>query len=93
MEHALDKPAPDQVDIHFGARIRARRRVCKISQVEFAESIGLSFQQIQKYERGLNRVSASKLYAIAKRLDAPISHFFDGLPESDPRTGDRAARR
>lgn len=95
MEHASDKPGPDLVDIHVGKRIRARRRLSKVSQVELADCIGLSFQQVQKYERGLNRVSASKLYAIAKRLGVPISHFFDGLAETDllPGDGDRALRR
>ena len=93
MEHELDKPAPDLVDVHVGRRIRARRRVCKVSQVELAECIGLSFQQVQKYERGLNRVSASKLYAIAKRLDAPISHFFEGLEETNPEAGAGASPR
>ena len=95
MGHALGKPPPDLVDSHVGNRIRARRRLCKVSQAELADGIGLSFQQIQKYERGLNRVSASKLYAIAKRLGVPISHFFDGLAETDllPGEGDRALRR
>jgi len=83
MEHASDKVAPELVDTHVGNRIRARRRLCKVSQVELAESIGLSFQQVQKYERGLNRVSASKLYAIARRLGVPISHFFAGLADTD----------
>jgi transcriptional regulator with XRE-family HTH domain len=94
MVHASDKQAPDQVDIHVGRRIRARRRLCKVSQVELADHIGLSFQQVQKYERGLNRVSASKLYAIAKRLGAPINHFFDGMAEPDlqPGDADRAQR-
>lgn len=93
MVHALDKPEPDLVDVHVGKRIRARRRLCKVSQVELADCIGLSFQQVQKYERGLNRVSASKLYAIAKRLGAPISHFFEGLEETDGHAGDLALRR
>jgi transcriptional regulator with XRE-family HTH domain len=91
MARTSDKSAPDRVDVHVGKRIRARRRLCKISQVELANSIGLSFQQIQKYERGLNRVSASKLYAIAKHLGAPISHFFEGL--EDEAEGDRGPRR
>ena len=90
MVHASDKSAPNEVDVHVGKRIRARRRLCKISQVELADSIGLSFQKIQKYERGLNRVSASKLYAIAKRLGAPINHFFDGLADADAEAGDHA---
>jgi transcriptional regulator with XRE-family HTH domain len=89
----MDKPAPDLVDVHVGKRIRARRRFCKVSQVELADSLALSFQQVQKYERGLNRVSASKLYAIAKRLDAPISHFFEGLEQTDLQSADRALQR
>lgn len=75
---------PNPVDLHVGARIRMRRKVLGISQEKLAEELGLTFQQVQKYERGANRVSASKLYEIARALSAPVSYFFEGL--TDPAT-------
>ena len=79
---------PNRVDLHVGMRIRLRRRSIGLSQERLAEALGLTFQQVQKYERGVNRVSASKLYEIARILRAPITSFFDGLAE--PETLDRA---
>jgi len=76
---------PDPADIHVGGRIRLRRKMLEISQERLAEELGLTFQQVQKYERGANRVSASKLYAIAKSLNVPVSFFFDGLSDADDR--------
>lgn len=70
---------PNPVDVHVGERIRARRRVLGISQENLAEDLGLTYQQIQKYEKGANRVSASKLWAISRSLKAPIEYFFEGL--------------
>lgn len=70
---------PNPVDLHVGARIRMRRRILGVSQERLAEGLGLTFQQIQKYERGANRVSASKLYEIAKSLQSPVDYFFEGL--------------
>ena len=75
--------APAPVDSHVGSRIRFRRRVLGLSQQQLADAIGLTFQQVQKYELGRNRVSASKLYDIAGFLTAPISYFFEGLPDPD----------
>jgi len=72
---------PNPVDLHVGLRLRARRRELGISQDTLAAALGLTFQQVQKYERGTNRVSASKLYAIALTLRAPVSYFFNGLPD------------
>ncbi len=69
----------DRIDIHVGARVRARRRVLRISQSGLAASIGLTFQQVQKYENGANRISASTLWRISKALDAPVALFFKGL--------------
>ncbi len=74
--------APNPVDLHVGGRVRMRRKVLGVSQERLAEALGLTFQQVQKYERGANRVSASKLYEIARFLAAPVSYFFEGL--SDP---------
>lgn len=73
---------PSSVDLHVGARIRMRRRVLGISQEALAEALRLTFQQVQKYERGANRVSASKLFAIANFLQVPVGYFFDGLDGS-----------
>lgn len=72
-------PAP--VDIHVGARIRLRRTLLGLSQMELGTAINLAFQQVQKYERGRNRVAASVLHRIAGALDVPIGFFFDDLPD------------
>lgn len=79
MSPADAERAPDPVDLYVGARIRMRRKLLGVSQEGLAEQLGLTFQQVQKYERGANRVSASKLHAISRALDAPISYFFEGL--------------
>ena len=73
---------PDTVDVHVGKLIRARRRATHISQDDLASAIGVSFQQVQKYERGFNRVSASKLLAIARVLQVRVGTFFDDLEEA-----------
>ncbi len=96
MRPASDEPpsarAPALVDTHVGSRIRLRRRVLGLSQQQLAEAIGLTFQQVQKYELGKNRVSASKLYDIAGMLAAPVAYFFEGLPHpEDSRTPSESA--
>jgi len=86
--------APNPVDRHVGLRIRLRRKALGISQERLADSIGLTFQQIQKYERATNRVSASKLWEMARALNTTIGYFFDGLGEpvkNEPVTEDRSA--
>ncbi len=70
------------VDIHVGARVRLRRRFLGVSQQALADALGITFQQVQKYERGANRISASKLYDIARTLGSTVSYFFEGLPDS-----------
>ena len=72
---------PNPVDLYVGGRIRMRRRTLGVSQEKLAEDLGLTFQQVQKYERGANRVSSSKLYEIAQKLDTPLSSFFEGLDQ------------
>ncbi|MGA9658376.1 MAG: helix-turn-helix transcriptional regulator [Asticcacaulis sp.] len=74
---------PNPVDLHVGARVRMRRKFLGMSQEGLAETIALTFQQVQKYERGSNRVSASKLYEISKALKAPVAYFFEGYGEHD----------
>src|SRR5580698_2110252 len=81
MTDLLETRAPNPVDLHVGARMRLRRRMQGVSQEKLADALGLTFQQVQKYERGANRVSASKLYEIAAALKAPVSYFFDGLAD------------
>jgi transcriptional regulator with XRE-family HTH domain len=82
---AIVERAANPVDLHVGARIRMRRKTMGLSQERLAESLSLTFQQVQKYERGANRVSASKLYEIARSLRSPINYFFDGLADTvDP---------
>ena len=66
------------VDIHVGERVRLRRKALKMSQQELAKHLNLTFQQVQKYERGSNRISASKLYEIGQVLQVPIAFFFEG---------------
>jgi len=69
------------VDVHVGKRIRHRRWMLAMTQQQLAEKVGIKFQQIQKYETGMNRVSASRLWDIAETLDVAISFFFEGLSE------------
>jgi len=74
--------APDPVDIHVGRRVRLRRGMLGISQTQLAQQVGLTFQAIQKYERGENRISASRLYQFAQILGVPVAYFFDELPST-----------
>lgn len=71
------------VDIHVGKRIRQRRWMVGITQQQLAEAVGIKFQQIQKYETGMNRVSASRLWDIAEAVDVPVSFFFEGFDEEE----------
>ena len=75
---------PKQVDAHVGSKIRNRREELGLSQMSLGEQVGVSFQQLQKYEAGINRVGASRLAALAKALQVPISYFF---PEDDSKAG------
>jgi transcriptional regulator with XRE-family HTH domain len=72
-----DKPNP--IDIHVGSRVRLRRTLLGMSQEKLGEAIGLTFQQVQKYERGANRIGASRLYDLSRVLDVPVSFFFDDM--------------
>ena len=68
------------VDVHVGARVRLRRVLLGMTQTDLGTAIGVTFQQMQKYERGTNRISASRLHDLARVLDVPIEHFFDDMP-------------
>ncbi len=74
--------AANPVDVHVGTRVRLRRQVLKMSQEKLGDQLGVTFQQVQKYERGSNRVGASRLWKISQVLDVPINFFFDGLSEN-----------
>ena len=71
------------VDAHVGKRIRHRRWMVGMTQQQLADRVGIKFQQIQKYETGMNRVSASRLYDIAREMDVPVAFFFEGLDSAD----------
>lgn len=85
----LPSGRPNPVDVHLGRRLRLRRILLGISQEELGEAIGLTFQQIQKYEYGLNRVGTSRLWDLSRALGCPVSFFFD---EMDDKTADASPR-
>jgi len=72
---------PDPIDIHVGSRVRLRRTLLGMSQEKLGDALGLTFQQIQKYERGANRIGSSRLFKLSQILDVPVSFFFDDMPE------------
>lgn len=80
----VDRPErehrPSPIDVHVGARVRLRRTLLGMSQEKLGEALGLTFQQIQKYERGMNRIGASRLFDLSRVLDVPIGFFFDDMP-------------
>src|ERR1700694_1144771 len=70
---------PDPIDVQVGSRVRLRRNMLGLSQEKLGEAIGLTFQQVQKYERGANRIGASRLHDLSRVLDVPVSFFFDDM--------------
>jgi transcriptional regulator with XRE-family HTH domain len=81
-EGGAREPRASPIDTHVGARIRLRRNLLNMSQERLAESLGVTFQQVQKYERGVNRVGASRLWDLARVLDVPIAFFYDDMPDT-----------
>ncbi len=79
VRYIVSKDGPHPVDIQVGRRARERRTLEGMSQTAVAERLGLTFQQLQKYERGHNRISASKLYELANIFDVPVSYFYEGM--------------
>lgn len=75
---------PDPVDIHVGQRVRARRKMLGLSQTQLGKELGVTFQQVQKYERGTNRIGSSRLFKITTVLDAPVAYFFEGAETKLP---------
>src|SRR5215212_6903810 len=76
----INKKQPNPIDIHVGSRVRLRRMMLGMSQEKLGESLGITFQQIQKYEKGTNRIGASRLQHIARVLTVPVSFFFEDAP-------------
>jgi transcriptional regulator with XRE-family HTH domain len=74
---------PNPIDVHVGGRIRMRRNMLGMSQEKLGERLGVTFQQVQKYEKGTNRVGASRLQDIASILSAPVSYFFENAPSKE----------
>ena len=72
---------PNAVDRHVGSRIRLRRQLLNLSQEKLGEELGVTFQQVQKYEKGVNRISAGRLYEMSRVLEVPVFYFFDGAEE------------
>jgi transcriptional regulator with XRE-family HTH domain len=87
------------IDVHIGRRLRARRRSLGVSQPQLAEAVGVRFQQIQKYESGEDRISASRLWRLCTALEAPVDYFYEGLASAghatfaDDEVGEHEARR
>jgi transcriptional regulator with XRE-family HTH domain len=76
----LTKKAPNPIDRHVGSRVRMRRMLIGMSQEKLGEALGLTFQQVQKYEKGTNRIGASRLHRIASVLGVPVEFFYEGAP-------------
>lgn len=77
------KGTPDEVDVHVGSRLRVRRSLMGLSQDALADAVGITFQQIQKYERGANRISAGRLFQFSKILEVPVSFFYEQLSNAN----------
>jgi transcriptional regulator with XRE-family HTH domain len=80
METTTAKKAPNPIDKHVGSRVRMRRMMLGMSQEKLGDALGLTFQQVQKYEKGTNRIGASRLQQISEILQVPVSFFFEGAP-------------
>ncbi len=93
--HGTGIPAP--IDVHVGARLRQRRTLLGMTQPNLGDALGVTFQQAQKYERGTNRISASRLFDLCRVLDVPIEYFFDDMPTaiaaSSPAQGGGKAKK
>jgi transcriptional regulator with XRE-family HTH domain len=82
--------SPNPIDVHVGKRLRLRRTLLGMSQERLGELLGLTFQQVQKYERGVNRIGSSRLFELGQILDVPVSFFFDDMPRGEQVAGQAA---
>lgn len=87
MSNSPNPRGPNAVDRHVGSRVRLRRQLLNMSQEKLGEELGVTFQQVQKYERGTNRVGAGRLWHLAKVLDVPVSFFYEGVAETAHQPG------
>lgn len=83
----MPQKTPNPVDIHVGSRVRMRRMLVGMSQEALGEQLGLTFQQVQKYEKGSNRIGASRLYQISQTLNVPVDYFYEGLEPNGRQSG------
>src|SRR3954454_13052184 len=86
----MAKKSPNPIDKHVGSRVRMRRMMLSMSQEKLGDALGLTFQQVQKYEKGTNRIGASRLQQISNILSVPISFFFEGAPTASGHSGGMA---
>ena len=86
----MAKKAPNPIDKHVGSRVRMRRMMLAMSQEKLGDALGLTFQQVQKYEKGTNRISASRLQQVCHTLQVPVAFFFEGAPSLQGQDGPRA---
>ena len=84
----MAKKAPNPIDKHVGSRVRMRRMMLSMSQEKLGDALGLTFQQVQKYEKGTNRIGASRLQQISQILQVPVAFFFEGAPNLNPHLGE-----
>jgi transcriptional regulator with XRE-family HTH domain len=84
----MAKKAPNPIDKHVGSRVRMRRMMLGMSQEKLGDALGLTFQQVQKYEKGTNRIGASRLQQISMILQVPVAFFFEGAPTVHPSSND-----
>ena len=89
----MAKKAPNPIDKHVGSRVRMRRMMLSMSQEKLGDALSLTFQQVQKYEKGTNRIGASRLQQIANILQVPVSFFFEGAPNMPGHSAAWAKRR
>jgi transcriptional regulator with XRE-family HTH domain len=82
----MAKKAPNPIDKHVGSRVRMRRMMLSMSQEKLGGALGLTFQQVQKYEKGTNRIGASRLQQISHTLQVPVAFFFEGAPSVHPQS-------
>ena len=80
--YTIAKKAPNPIDTHVGSRVRMRRKMLVMSQTQLADALGLTFQQVQKYEKGTNRMGASRLQQMSDILQVPVEFFFEGAPNA-----------
>lgn len=85
----MSKKTPNPIDKHAGSRVRMRRMMLSMSQEKLGDALGLTFQQVQKYEKGTNRIGASRLQQISNILQVPVSFFFEGAPHLPGHSGNK----